>query len=95
MIIEWLTEARVEFKHHVGYIHVRNRKAAARIKTELLRRVATLKRFPFSGKPGREPNSRELVIVGTPYLVVYAVELDVVQIMHVIHTSQQWPPEDD
>ena len=95
MIIEWLIEARVEFKHHVKYIHERNRSAAARIEAEILRRIATLKRFPFSGKPGREPGSRELVIVGTPYLVVYAVEFDVVQIMHIIHTSQQWPPDDE
>ena len=95
MVIEWLVEARVEFKHHIRYIHDRNRAAASRIEAEILRRVGTLKRFPFVGKLGREAGSRELVIIGTPYVVIYTVDDNVIQIIHVIHTSQQWPPEED
>lgn len=41
------------------------------------------------------PNTRELVIDHTPYIAVYMIMDDIVWIMHVIHTSRQWPPEDE
>jgi len=35
--------------------------------------------------------TRELVIVGTPYIVPYRVENDAVQIITVLHGAQKWP----
>ncbi|MGV3551690.1 type II toxin-antitoxin system RelE/ParE family toxin [Rhizobium sp.] len=93
-MIDWLTEAQIEFRHHIAYIHQHNPRAASRIQAQIIRRVALLERFPRSGRIGRQQDSRELVVTGTPYIVIYAVAGDVIQIMHVVHTSQQWPPED-
>ncbi|MGE3646239.1 MAG: type II toxin-antitoxin system RelE/ParE family toxin [Beijerinckiaceae bacterium] len=47
--------------------------------------------FPNSGRQGRSPNTRELVISGTPYIVAYRVLADEVQILAVIHGSRRWP----
>lgn len=92
-MIDWLTEAQVELKHHVAYIHQHNPRAANRIHAEIIRRVASLEHFPRSGRIGRQPASRELVVAGTPYVVIYAVSGDLIQIMHIVHGAQQWPQE--
>lgn len=41
------------------------------------------------------PGTRELIVGKSPYIAVYVVEEETVMIHHVIHTSQQWPPEDE
>lgn len=95
MKIEWLTEARIEFKHHIAYLHRHNPAAAARVEGEIMQRVSMLKDFPSAGRVGRLATSRELVVTRTPYVVVYSASGQVVQIMHVLHAAQQWPPNDD
>ena len=93
-MIEWLTEASIEFKYHIAFIHQYNPRAAARVQAEIIRRVASLERFPRSGRVGRQPATRELVIGGTPYVVIYAISDAVIQIVHVVHGAQRWPPEE-
>jgi len=53
-----------------------------------------LKEHPESGRSGRVPNTRELVIDGTPYLAVYHITEEV-EILRVLHGAQQWPPDDE
>lgn len=49
--------------------------------------------FPRSGRTGRMPETRELVVTGTAYIVVYIVGDDV-ELVRVLHGAQQWPPEE-
>lgn len=53
-----------------------------------------LKRFPESGRPGRAPRTRELIVHDTPYIVVYEERPDMVVVLRVIHGAQKWPPAD-
>jgi toxin ParE1/3/4 len=46
---------------------------------------------PAAARPGRVAGTRELVIVGTPYIVPYRVKADVIQIITVLHGAQRWP----
>jgi len=59
---------------------------------EVLRRIyrATrqLMRLPFTGRPGRFPGTKELVVKDTPYIVYYEVIGDRVDLLRVIHTSR-------
>jgi len=48
--------------------------------------------FPKMGKPGRIEGTREL-IVHEHYILVYEIAGDELQILSVLHTSRQWPPE--
>jgi toxin ParE1/3/4 len=45
------------------------------------------------GRPGRLPQSRELVLIGTPYIIVYGLSETDIVILRVVHAAQQWPPE--
>ena len=42
------------------------------------------------GRQGRVANTRELVVLGTPYIVAYVVLPDGVKLLRVLHGAQQW-----
>ncbi|WP_234837048.1 type II toxin-antitoxin system RelE/ParE family toxin [Sinorhizobium meliloti] len=42
---------------------------------EIERQVQPLRDFPHSGRAGRIPKTRELVVTGTPFVVIYMVDL--------------------
>jgi plasmid stabilization system protein ParE len=43
------------------------------------------------GRTGHKDGTREPVMAPLPYVIVYAVEPEMVHIFRVIHTSQEWP----
>lgn len=51
-----------------------------------------LTQFPESGRRGRVPGTRELVVHHTPFVVVYDIREDMIVVLRVIHGAQQWPP---
>ncbi|MDQ3530091.1 MAG: type II toxin-antitoxin system RelE/ParE family toxin [Actinomycetota bacterium] len=55
--------------------------------------VSRLAAHPAMARPGRVAGTRELVVVGTPYIVVYRVEASAVVILRVLHGAQRWPAE--
>ena len=46
---------------------------------------------PGRGRPGRVGGTRELVGVGTPYIVAYRVHADDVEVLTIQHGAQMWP----
>ena len=46
-----------------------------------------------AGRAGRVKGTRELVISGTPFVIVYRVESssNQVQILRVLHSAREWP----
>lgn len=70
-----------------AYIAADNPAAAQRVGQRLREIISGLIRFPGLGKPGRVPNTRELVtskIGKTAYVVVYRVRIDRVEVLRVL-----------
>ncbi len=67
--------------------------AAYAMHEAVLRRVGQLAEYPHVGRPGRVQGTRELVISGTPYIVVYRPTAEDVIILRVLHGAQQWPEQ--
>lgn len=42
------------------------------------------------GRPGRVSGTREWVVSGTPYLLVYRERGDALEVLHVWHEAQDW-----
>ncbi len=91
MTIVWSPTAVEDLIILRAYIEEQNPRAASRIAGAIGRRVESLKEFPGQGRPGRVPHTRELVITDTPYLVVYTVAGETVQIVTVLHAARKWP----
>lgn len=53
-----------------------------------------LPRHPELGRAGRVQGTRELVVGGTPFIVIYRFKAKAgrVEVLRVLHGAQQWPP---
>jgi toxin ParE1/3/4 len=93
--VKWLPSAEDDIDNIVDYIDPVNPAAARKMIMRIQQAVERLQPYPFVSRQGKVPHTRELVVNRTPYIVVYAVEQDQIVVQHVLHTSQQWPPEDE
>jgi addiction module RelE/StbE family toxin len=89
--IKWLRTALASLDAEAEYIARDNPAAASRAVTLIVEAVKRLQEFPASGRPGRVPGTRELVIPGTPYIVPYRVRGDTLEILRVFHAARRWP----
>jgi toxin ParE1/3/4 len=53
---------------------------------------APLTHFRTEGRPGRVEGTRELVLAPPPFVAVYEVLENEVQVVRILHGVQQWPP---
>lgn len=92
MRVRWLRTALRTLDDQADHI-ARDDPAAARRALDRVRlAVETLTKYPAMGRPGRVPLTRELVVPGTPFVVVYRVRSDV-EVIRVLHGAQSWPPD--
>ena len=91
MRVRWLKRALRNLDEEAEYIARDNPQAAARIVERIATSVDRLATHPASGRPGRVPGTRELVIHGTVYIVPYRVRDETVAILRVFHAARKWP----
>ena len=90
--IVWLRSALANvIKIHQYYVDEGVPDQARRISAKIRSSVLQLKEFPALGRPGRVSGTHEIVVTKTPYLVVYRIHADQIQILRVLHSSQKWP----
>jgi toxin ParE1/3/4 len=53
--------------------------------------VAGLSLFPKRGRMGRIEGTRELVVSALPWIAVYRVRDEVVEVIRIYHGAQNWP----
>jgi toxin ParE1/3/4 len=87
--------AKAEIAGQIAYIRERNPDAARQQRERISRAVARLRQMPRIGKPGRLENTRELLVTGTPFILIYEIAGDRIDIIHILHGRQQWPPQED
>jgi toxin ParE1/3/4 len=91
-LIEWTEQAARQLDQAYDYIALSNsEEVALRITTQIVVTVQQLAAFPMSGRSGRIPNTRELVISNTPFIAAYTLADDRIVILAIYHGAQQWP----
>jgi toxin ParE1/3/4 len=93
MRIRWLRTALGNLDHHANYIAENDPIAARNAVQRIQAAVDQLAEYPSMGRIGRVPLTRELIIGGTPWIIVYRVRADAVEIIRVLHGAQSWPPQ--
>lgn len=91
MRVRWLRTALANLDAEAEYIAEDNPAAAGRTVQRILRAVKLLGKNPAMGRAGRVAGTRELVVVGTPYILPYRVRGEAVEILRVFHTARKWP----
>lgn len=64
---------------------------AQRYGAALLEAAAALPPMPHRGRAGRVPGTRELLIPHLPYLLIYRITDEQIEILVVLHHAQEWP----
>jgi toxin ParE1/3/4 len=91
MGLRWTTPATNDLYNIVQHIQQDNPEAAFRVAKTLYTECSSLESFPHLGRKGRIAGTRELVFSGLPYIVVYRVVNQVVEILRIYHGAQDWP----
>jgi len=89
--IIWRRIALNDLERIRRYIGRENPAVAARIATTIRSAVEGLSTHPHLGRSGRVEGTRELVVAGTPYIVVYRVLDDRLRVLSVMHGARRWP----
>jgi addiction module RelE/StbE family toxin len=90
--IEWTEQATRQLDQAHDYIALSNsEEVAERIATQIVTTIQQLTTFPKSGRSGRVPGTRELVISNTPFIAAYAIDRERIVILSIYHGAQQWP----
>ena len=91
MILRWLPKAIGNRDSQIERIAKDNPIAAISQGDEIEQQVMELVGDPpISGRPGRKPGTRELVISKTPFIAVFRIKGQTIEIMRLLHSSQNW-----
>jgi len=93
MRVEWLAEAGQDLIGIRQYIARDHPIAAKDVAEQILATIDYLLDHPGIGRAGKLHGTRELVIPSLPYIVLYRVRGEVIEILGVLHTSRQQPQE--
>lgn len=92
MEIRWSVPAAEDLEHICERIERDNPDAARRVARTIYDGCTRLKDYPHIGRASsRMPGRRELVFPPWPYIVVYQVTEQAVEISRIFHGAQDWP----
>jgi toxin ParE1/3/4 len=86
--IAWSPLARARLREIHAYVANDKPEAAGRLATRIVAVVEALRDHPHLGRVGADPATRELIIGGTPYIVLYRIHRDRVVISTIWHSAQ-------
>ncbi|RJF89727.1 type II toxin-antitoxin system RelE/ParE family toxin [Oleomonas cavernae] len=86
-----LDRARNDLIGIQDYIATDSPPAAARVVATIEAKILGLREHPMLGRTGRVAGTRELVIAGTPYIAIYRLAAQRIEIVRVLHGAQRWP----
>lgn len=72
------------------YINQDKPHAALAVINRVIEAIENITAFPSMGRSGRVPHTKELVVSGTPLIIVYQVKQDALYIVRIIHTARKW-----
>ena len=92
MKLEYTHRFHDELRREYLFLCERNGEAAVRVRDLILQTIERIERFPQLGRSWRLPGTREIVVPGLPYLVIYELHTDRIVILTLFHTSREYPP---
>ena len=91
MRLEWTLKSVGDLQEAGEFIAEGYPQASRKMGERVQEAIENLIEHPNLGRPGRVPGTRELVVSGTPFIVVYWVRGAAVQVLRVLHHSRKWP----
>jgi len=91
MEVRWSEEAYRDLERIYARIAAENPSAAREVVLAVFEGCAKLREFPELGRSSRISGRRELIFPPLPYIVVYKLKSEAVEISRIYHAAQDWP----
>ncbi len=91
MRLYWTPSAAADLQHISDYLkerHPHYRKPTLR---KLYDTIRSLRQSPYRGRPGSEPDTREVLFPPLPYVAVYRVKGEAIEVLRIYHGAQDRP----
>ncbi len=88
MRIRWTPPAYADLKIISDYLRQHHPQYRQSTMRKLYQKIRDLKNAPYVGRPGRVEGTRELLFMPMPYIAVYHVREQTIEVWRVYHTSQ-------
>jgi len=90
MRIRWTLPAVADLENIKDYLQRHYPNFAEQTVRTIYQHAQSLKTMPNRGRPGHRSGTRELALAPLPYVVVYSVNADAVEVLHIYHGAQDW-----
>jgi len=87
----WTRAAVRDLQNARDYIARENPEAARETALKIVDAAERISQFPEIGRAGRVNGTREFVVSGTSYLIIYRLRGKTIHFLRVLHGRQQWP----
>jgi addiction module RelE/StbE family toxin len=92
MEIRWSLPAAEDLEHICAWIERDNPEAAKQVAATIYNGIAQLKHLPSMGRTStRMSGWRELIFSPLPYIAIYRIKQDTIEIARIYHGAQDWP----
>lgn len=90
MRIRWTVPAAEDPESIKNYLAIHYPHFAEPTVRAIYQRIRSLKGVPHLGRPGHRGGTRELTLTPLPYVVVYSVKAEAIEILHIHHGASDW-----
>jgi toxin ParE1/3/4 len=91
MRVIWSSASVQHLQQSFDYLEGESSAAAVSVRRRILNTVRRIGQMPNSGRVGRIEGTREAVVPCTPYIVVYQLSTQNVEIIGIWHGARLWP----
>jgi toxin ParE1/3/4 len=91
MQLRWAASAEADLQHISDYLSEHTPLHAERLVWSIYRAPEILLRTPLIGREGRRAGTRELVLTPLPWILIYVVREETIDVVRVLHGAQRWP----
>jgi toxin ParE1/3/4 len=91
MRIRWTPAAVADLEHVSHYLRERYPHYRQPTLRKLYEAIRSLKESPHRGRLGREDGTRELLFPPMPYIAVYRVQEQRIEVLRIYHAAQDRP----
>ncbi|HMD98395.1 MAG TPA: type II toxin-antitoxin system RelE/ParE family toxin [Terriglobia bacterium] len=89
MRIRWTPAAASDLEHISNYLKERHPHYRQATMRKLYEAIRSLKQWPNRGRPGREEGTREILFPPLPYVAVYRVHGQSIEVLRIYHGAQE------
>lgn len=92
MRIRWTKPAAADLTHICDYTKEHfGAQQAHSAGSAIYKAVNSLGRLAARGRKGRKPNTREINVPDLPFVIVYRMREQAIEVIRILHGSQRWP----